>query len=170
MAADAGTEQRHDLHSPTPQPLNTIKRHLIVVPEKAEQEAGFQMWQRRIRRLAENSGPESSSTPRRPRWNTPQSRKTPGQSTSCPFRAMGRPAVARTRHPRDDCLWVVMSRRDRVSPTTPAVSRPTWNISSPDTAPYCSIPCRRATPKAAISDGSEVQNTRKGADLRYLCK
>lgn len=28
------------------QPLTTVKRHLVIVPEKAEKEAGFQLWSR----------------------------------------------------------------------------------------------------------------------------
>ena len=43
------------IYSPA-QPITTIKRHLIVIPEQAEKEAGFQAWVRRIRLLAENSG------------------------------------------------------------------------------------------------------------------
>ncbi len=38
------------------QPLPTIKRHLVVVPEKAEKEAGFQMWIQKLRNIADNSG------------------------------------------------------------------------------------------------------------------
>ena len=37
------------------QPLTTVKRHLVIVPEKAEKEAGFQLWMQKLRNLAENS-------------------------------------------------------------------------------------------------------------------
>jgi len=38
------------------QPLNTIKRHVVVVPEKAEKEIGFPFWLLKIWNIAKNSG------------------------------------------------------------------------------------------------------------------
>ncbi|AYN68377.1 cation:proton antiporter [Euzebyella marina] len=38
------------------QPLNTVKRHLVIVPEKAESEIGFPFWLIKIWNLARNSG------------------------------------------------------------------------------------------------------------------
>ena len=38
------------------QPLSTIKRHLVVVPEKAEKEAGFALWLMRIWNIGMNTG------------------------------------------------------------------------------------------------------------------
>ena len=38
------------------QPLNTIKRHLVIVPERAESEIGFPFWLIKIWNLARNSG------------------------------------------------------------------------------------------------------------------
>lgn len=38
------------------QPLNTIKRHLVIIPEKAERESGFHLWLVRIWNLARNTG------------------------------------------------------------------------------------------------------------------
>jgi Kef-type K+ transport system membrane component KefB/nucleotide-binding universal stress UspA family protein len=38
------------------QPLATIKRHIIVVPEKAEKEAGFALWLMRIWNIGRNTG------------------------------------------------------------------------------------------------------------------
>ena len=38
------------------QPLSTIKRHLVLVPENAEQEVGFPTWMARVWNLARNSG------------------------------------------------------------------------------------------------------------------
>lgn len=38
------------------QPLNTIKRHVVIVPEKAEKEIGFPFWLLKIWNIAKNSG------------------------------------------------------------------------------------------------------------------
>lgn len=38
------------------QPLQTLRRHVVIVPRKAEQEAGFQSWLRRVRDLGRNTG------------------------------------------------------------------------------------------------------------------
>ncbi len=106
------------------QPLNTIKRHLIVVPEKAEQEAGFQLWLRRISLLAENSGarisllaPESTLAYLRPRG-----RKRPANIDYVPFTQWDDLPSLEHDMRDDDCLWFVMSRRDRVS-YHPSMSR-----------------------------------------------
>ena len=106
------------------QPLTTIKRHLVVVPEKAEQEAGFQLWQRRIRLLAENSGakiavfaPESTLA-----YLRPKGRKRPANIDFVPFELWDDLPALEHDLRDDDCLWFVMSRRDRVS-YHPAMSR-----------------------------------------------
>jgi len=38
------------------QPLSTIKRHIVIVPEKAEREAGFALWLMRIWNIGRNTG------------------------------------------------------------------------------------------------------------------
>lgn len=38
------------------QPLNTIKRHLIIVPDKAEKETGFPFWLIKVWNIARNTG------------------------------------------------------------------------------------------------------------------
>ncbi len=106
------------------QPINTIKRHLIVVPEKAEQEAGFQLWMRRIRLLAGNSGakiallaPESTLE-----YLRPKGRKRPANIDFVPFSQWDDIPSLEHDLRDDDCLWFVMSRRDRVS-YHPSMSR-----------------------------------------------
>ena len=125
MAADvlAQSNVTTFIYNPV-QPLNTIKRHLIVVPEKAEQEAGFQMWQRRIRRLAENSGariivfaPEATLE-----YLRPKGRKHPANIDFVPFAQWDDLPSLEHDIRADDCLWFVMSRRDRVS-YNPVMSR-----------------------------------------------
>ena len=106
------------------QPLTTIKRHLIVVPEKAEQEAGFQMWLRRIRHLAENSGikivvfaPATTME-----YLRPKGRKRTANLDFVPFELWDDLSSLEHDLRDDDCLWFVMSRRERVS-YHPAMSR-----------------------------------------------
>ena len=130
------------------------------MPEKAEQEAGFQMWLRRIRYLAENSGVKivvfAPATTME--YLRPKGRKRTANLDFVPFELWDDLPSLEHDLRDDDCLWFVMSRRERVS-YHPAMSRiPAMprTCSSPHTAPCCSIPCRRATPKAGISDGSEV--------------
>ena len=106
------------------QPLTTIKRHLIVVPEKAEQEAGFQMWLRRIRYLAENSGVKivvfAPATTME--YLRPKGRKRTANLDFVPFELWDDlPSLGHDLRD-DDCLWFVMSRRERVS-YHPAMSR-----------------------------------------------
>ena len=112
------------IYSPA-QPLATVKRHLIVVPEKAEKEAGFQAWVHRIRQLAENSGAkivffasEGTLEHLRPR----RGRKLPANIGFVAFdRWDDLPSLEHDLR-NDDCLWFVMSRRERVS-YHPAMNR-----------------------------------------------
>ena len=112
------------IYSPA-QPITTVKRHLIVIPERAEKEAGFQAWVRRIRLMAENSGTkvilfaaESTLEHLRPR----RGRRMPANVGFVAFdRWDDLPSLEHDLRD-DDCLWFVMSRRDRVS-YHPAMSR-----------------------------------------------
>ena len=125
MAADvlARSNVTTFIYNPV-QPLTTIKRHLIVVPEKAEQEAGFQMWLRRIRHLAENSGikivvfaPATTME-----YLRPKGRKRTANLDFVPFELWDDLPSLEHDLRDDDCLWFVMSRRERVS-YHPAMSR-----------------------------------------------
>lgn len=107
------------------QPFSTIKRHLIIVPEKAEKEAGFQMWMDRIRMLARNTGakvilfaPGSTMPYLRPTGRRRQS----GNIDFVVFEQWDDLPSLEHDLRQDDCLWFVMSRRDRVS-YHPAMSR-----------------------------------------------
>ena len=112
------------IYSPA-QPTTTIKRHLIVIPEQAEKEAGFQAWVRRIRLMAENSGTkvilfasENTLEHLRPR----RGRRMPANVGFVAFdRWDDLPSLEHDLRD-DDCLWFVMSRRERVS-YHPAMSR-----------------------------------------------
>ncbi len=106
------------------QPFSTIKRHLIVVPERAEQEAGFNHWLHRVSMLARNSGAKVV-------FYAP--RTTVGYLESSPLKRQANigfvvyeqwddlPVIGLDLK-QDDCLWFVMSRRDCVS-YHPSMSR-----------------------------------------------
>ncbi|MBP3356020.1 MAG: cation:proton antiporter [Rikenellaceae bacterium] len=106
------------------QPLATIRRHIVVVPEKAEREAGFQAWMQKLRNLAENSNariviyaPENTL----PLLQPVRKRRSPKFGyVACD--CWNRPAEFARDVRRDDCLWIVMSRRDRIS-YHPAMAR-----------------------------------------------
>ena len=106
------------------QPLTTVKRHLVIVPEKAEKEAGFQLWMQKLRNLAENSSarivfyaPASTMQYLRPSRGK-RSSKAEYVVSDC----WDDLTALTYETKRDDCLWVVMSRRDRLS-YHPAMSK-----------------------------------------------
>ena len=101
------------------QPLSTIKRHLVFVPRRAELELGFETWVLRIRHLAHDTGAKlvfyaSQATIdylRRKRRKADIATYIPYEEAWEDFDALFAPVGA------DDCVWVVMSRRDRISYT-----------------------------------------------------
>lgn len=111
------------IHRPR-QPFTTIKRHLVIVPPEAEKEAGFQAWMRRVHHLARNSGakvilyaPESTLP-----YLRAASRKRPSNIAFVAFEQWDDLPSLEHDLRQDDCLWFVMSRRDRVS-YHPSMSR-----------------------------------------------
>lgn len=101
----------------TVQPIATIKRHLVLVPQRAEQEAGFNLWLQRIRHLAENSGakvilfaPDETL-----RYLRPRGRKRPANIDFVPVAPWDDLPSLEHDLRDDDCLWFVMSRRERLS-------------------------------------------------------
>ncbi len=99
------------------QPFPTIKRHLVVVPRKAELEAGFQAWLLRIRHLAHDTGAQllffaPASTIRHLRGRR---RHKDIARYVIHEAAWDNPSALLPELRSDDCLWMVMSRRDKVS-------------------------------------------------------
>ena len=99
------------------QPLATIKRHIVIIPSQAEKEAGFLMWLHKIGNLARNTGtkivvyaPETTL-----KYIEPLRRKQTATVETVLFQDWEKlPALLRDVR-TDDCLWLVMSRRERIS-------------------------------------------------------
>ena len=99
------------------QPLATIKRHIVIIPSQAEKEAGFLMWLHKIGNLARNTGtkivvyaPETTL-----KYIEPLRRKQTATVETVLFKDWEKlPALLRELR-TDDCLWLGMSRRERIS-------------------------------------------------------
>lgn len=118
MAADVlGYSNATTFFYSSEQPLTTVKRHLVVVPEKAEKEAGFQMWVQKMLNLAINSGvkivfyaPETTM-----QYLKLLNEKKVSSIDYVVSDLWGDLTALSYETKHDDCLWVVMSRRDRIS-------------------------------------------------------
>lgn len=99
------------------QPFPTIRRHLVVVPRKAELEAGFQAWLLRIRHLAHDTGAQLIFYAPADTIGHLRGRRRRKDIAQYVVRETGweNPAVLLPEIRKDDCLWVVMSRRERIS-------------------------------------------------------
>lgn len=98
------------------QPLSTMKRHLVVIPEQAEKEIGFTQWANRTGNLVQNTGARAVF------YGTSQTLEQlqgvlPKQ-VQAEYKEFGDwdDFLIVFRDVRlDDMLWVVMSRHDRIS-------------------------------------------------------
>ncbi len=99
------------------QPLSTIRRHLVFVPRKAELEAGFQAWLLRIRHLAHDTGGKlifhAGET------TIEHLRRNRRRGDIADYKVYDRnwdelPEMLRKVR-ADDCVWIVMSRREGLS-------------------------------------------------------
>ncbi|MBQ8652527.1 MAG: cation:proton antiporter [Alistipes sp.] len=99
------------------QPLSTVKRHLVYIPPRAELEQGFETWVLRIRHLAHDTGAKlifygTASTiaylQRKPR-------KVDIADYVTQEHAWENLDTLFSDVKEDDSVWVIMSRRDRIS-------------------------------------------------------
>lgn len=99
------------------QPLSTVKRHLVYIPPRAELEQGFETWVLRIRHLAHDTGAKlifygTASTiaylQRKPR-------KVDIADYVTQEHAWEELDTLFSDVKEDDSVWVIMSRRDRIS-------------------------------------------------------
>ncbi len=99
------------------QPLSTVKRHLVYIPPRGELEQGFETWVLRIRHLAHDTGAKlifygTASTiaylQRKPR-------KVDIADYVTQEHAWENLDTLFSDVKEDDSVWVIMSRRDRIS-------------------------------------------------------
>lgn len=106
------------------QPLSTMKRHLVVIPEKAEKEAGFTQWVNRIANVIQNTGAKvvyygSVETIERLKSIL---KKQGGEMEFIEFSDWEDFLIVFRDVHSDDNLWVVMSRPNGIS-FTPGMNR-----------------------------------------------
>lgn len=97
------------------QPLSTIKRHLVMIPEWADKEVGFSLWIKKIWRLAGNTGckiifycaDSTQAKLREIQKKHPIACEYSGLDDWSDFLIMSRDVK------QDDCMWVILNRRDR---------------------------------------------------------
>ena len=99
------------------QPLTTLKRHIVIIPPEAEKEAGFPVWLQKIRNLSQNGGVKiviyASQTTLH--YLEPLRRRKKTEVETVLFNNWDKLQHLLREIHRDECLWLVMSRRDRVS-------------------------------------------------------
>ncbi len=104
------------IYKPT-QPLSTMKRHLVVIPERAEKEAGFPQWVNRIWNVIQNTGAKALfyGAPETLEQLKAVSGKQSGETEFVEFNDWEEFLIIfRDVHP-DDNLWVIMSRSNGLS-------------------------------------------------------
>ncbi|MEG1510676.1 MAG: cation:proton antiporter [Bacteroidales bacterium] len=99
------------------QPLSTIKRHIIVIPDRAEKEAGFKQWVTRIWNVKENIGQKmifysSANTLAKLKTILP---KATSDTEFIEFNNWSDFLIIFKYLHSDDALWVVMNRQNKLA-------------------------------------------------------
>jgi len=99
------------------QPLSTIKRHLIVVPDRAEKEIGFPFWLIKVWNIARNSGAKLVfySTEQTLNYIKDINTKHPVESEFKEFSEWDDFLILAREVKPDDNLILILSRKDRPS-------------------------------------------------------
>lgn len=99
------------------QPLSTIKRHLIVVPDKAEKEIGFPFWLIKVWNIARNTGAKLVfyATPQTINYIRDIQAKHPIDCTFVEFQDWTEFLIISRDVRVDDNLIIVLSRKDKPS-------------------------------------------------------
>lgn len=99
------------------QPIATMKRHLVVIPEKAEKETGFTQWVTRIGNMLQNTGSKgifygSRATIERLKILLAKQSNEPEYIE---FTDWDDFLIVFRDIKKDDNLWIIFSRRDQIS-------------------------------------------------------
>jgi Kef-type K+ transport system membrane component KefB len=99
------------------QPLSTIKRHIIIVPERAERERGFALWLMRVWNIGLNTGAllNFHASPHTLKFIEEIQKKYPVLSQMSKFSDWDDFLIIARELKQDDNLVIVMSRNDRPS-------------------------------------------------------
>lgn len=99
------------------QPMATIKRHRIVVPENAEKEVGFPMWVNKMWNIAQNTGAQLlfHASGGALAYLKEMYKKHPIEAEFMLFDDWNDFLIIFREIKSDDMLWIVMSRRERFS-------------------------------------------------------
>ncbi|MDT0650791.1 cation:proton antiporter [Autumnicola edwardsiae] len=110
------------------QPLATVKKHIIVVPENAEKEIGFPFWINKIWNLAENSGAELIFYATAPTLTLIKNIQA-SHAVECSFREFNDWTQFEDLSKevgKDDNLIIVLSRRNKISYQQEMAGVPTY--------------------------------------------
>ena len=99
------------------QPIATVKRHLVVVPARAEKEVGFPMWVNKVWNIIHNSGAKAVfyASEDTTMYLKEIYKKRPIEAEFSSFDDWDDFLSMSREIKSDDTLWVVMSRRERLS-------------------------------------------------------
>lgn len=99
------------------QPIATVKRHLVVVPARAEKEVGFPMWVNKVWNIIHNSGAKAVfyASEDTMVYLKEMYKKRPIEAEFSSFDDWDDFLIMSREIKNDDTLWVVMSRRERLS-------------------------------------------------------
>ena len=99
------------------QPIATVKRHLVVVPARAEKEVGFPMWVNKVWNIIHNSGAKAVfyASEDTTMYLKEIYKKRPIEAEFSSFDDWDDFLILSREIKSDDTLWVVMSRRERLS-------------------------------------------------------
>lgn len=98
------------------QPLSTIKRHLIIIPDKAEKEVGFRLWLKRVWNVTQNTGARAIFYGSQPTLERLKA-LLPKNAPNCDYKEFGNWnnfLIIFKDLRKDDTLWVVMSRNNSI--------------------------------------------------------
>ena len=98
------------------QPIATVKRHLVVVPARAEKEVGFPMWVNKVWNIIHNSGAKAVfyASEDTTMYLKEIYKKRPIEAEFSSFDDWDDFLIMSREIKSDDTLWVVMSRRERL--------------------------------------------------------